>query len=127
MENNDNVNLNTNNNQNFNQNSGINPVPNSTTVLVLGILSITTCICYGIVGLTLGIIALILASKAKVIYDANPNNYFIGSFNNLKAGRICAIIGVSLSALYIVCIIAYILILGAAFSSMPWDTIFSKH
>ena len=41
------------------------PLPNATAVLVLGIISIVGCFCYGIVGLICGIIALILASKAK--------------------------------------------------------------
>ena len=37
------------------------PVPNSAAVLVLGILSIVLCFCYGLIGMTLGIIALVLA------------------------------------------------------------------
>ena len=39
-------------------------LPNATTSLVLGILSIVTCICYGVIGLPLGIIAFILGNKA---------------------------------------------------------------
>jgi hypothetical protein len=114
------------NNPQFQQYGGLQPIPNSTAVLVLGILSITTCICYGVIGLVLGIIALYLASKAMLIYKANPNAYLLSSFNNLKAGKICAIIGLCLSALYILCIIAYILILGAAFSAFPWDDMFKN-
>ncbi|MDT8308367.1 MAG: CCC motif membrane protein [Bacteroidales bacterium] len=83
-------------------------LPNSTGVLVLGILSIVGCFCYGIVGLILGIIALIMSSQAKRVYDANPKAYLPSSYNNLKAGNICAIIGVVLSALYIVFVILYI-------------------
>ncbi|HRG01888.1 MAG TPA: CCC motif membrane protein [Bacteroidia bacterium] len=108
-------------NQPFNNQFGQMPVPNSTAVLVLGILSIVFCFCYGLIGLTLGIIALVLASKGNTIYQANPSAYSLSSFNNMKAGKICGIIGVSLSALYLVFIIIYILILGAAFAAMPWD------
>ena len=39
-------------------------LPNATTSLVLGILSIVTCLCYGVIGLPLGIIAVVLGNKA---------------------------------------------------------------
>ena len=71
--------------------------------------------------MTLGIIALVLASKGTTIYKANPNAYSLTSFNNLKAGKICAIIGVVLSAIYLIFFVIYILILGAAFAAMPWN------
>lgn len=96
-------------------------IPNSTAILVLGIVSIALCWCAGIIGLASGIIALILAGKAKTLYEADPDAYTISSFNNLKAGRICAIIGTILSGLYAVFYIIYVVILGAAFTSMPWD------
>jgi len=102
------------------------PLPNSTGVLVMGIISIATCWCYGVPGIVLGIISLVLGGKAKKIYHANPAQYTIGSYKNMKAGLICAIIGLSLSALYFIFIIIYLLILGvalsSAFSSMPWDS-----
>jgi hypothetical protein len=113
-------------NQQFNNQFNQIPVPNSTAVLVLGILSIVLCFCYGLIGLVLGIIALVLASKGTVLYKANPSAYTQSSFNNMKAGRICGIIGLSLSALYLIFIVIYILILGAAFAAMPWDMI-GKH
>jgi hypothetical protein len=100
-------------------------VPNSTAVLVLGILSIVTCWCWGIIGLTLGIIALVLANKGNNIYKANPSEYTEGSYKNLSAGKICAIIGTSLSGLYFLFIIVYFLFIGAAlgtaFSLIPWQ------
>ncbi len=101
-------------------------LPNSTGVLVMGIISIATCWCYGIPGIALGIISLILGGKAKKLYNANPSSYTLTSYKNMKAGYTCAIIGLSLSALYLVFIIIYLLVLGVAlstaFSSMPWDT-----
>ena len=110
-------------NQQFNQqfgNSGQVPVPNSTAVLVLGIVSIALCWCYGIVSLTCGIIALVLANKAMAAYNANTSAYTLSSFNNLKGGKICAIIGLSLGALYLVVVVIYLVILGTAFSMIPW-------
>jgi hypothetical protein len=89
-------------------------LPNSTAVLVLGILSIVLCFCYGIIGLILGIIALSLSSKDLQRYNLNPGQYTVSSYNNLKAGRVCAIIGTVLSSLYF--IIIYIIFAGSLVS-----------
>jgi M penetrans paralogue family 26 len=107
-------------NQQFGQQFGQQPLPNGSAVLVLGIISIVGCYCVGIVGLICGIIALVLATKANKLLLANPAAYSQGSIKNLKAGRVCAIIGTSLSAVYFIFWIIYFLILGAAFSMMPW-------
>lgn len=107
--------------QQFAQQFGGQNLPNSTAVLVLGIISIVACFCYGIIGIILAIIALVLASKANTLYQQNPGMYTEASFKNLKAGKICAIVGLCLSALYFIFIIVYIVILGAVFSSMPWE------
>jgi hypothetical protein len=88
------------------------PLPNATAVLVLGILSIVTCMCYGILGLILGIIALVLASKDKTLYLSAPDTYLANSFKNLNTGRICAIIGTVMSVLYLIMIICVIAIIG---------------
>ena len=68
----------------------------------------------------LGIIALILASKGNALYTANPNAYSVASFNNLKAGKICGIIGLVLSSLYLIVIVLYLVILGTALTALPW-------
>ncbi len=111
-------------NQQINQqfgNSGQIPIPNSTAVLVLGIISIALCWCYGIVALTCGIIALVLANKGMALYNANPEAYTLSSFNNMKGGKICAIIGLCLGSLYLIFIVVYLVILGTAFSMIPWQ------
>ena len=113
-------------NQQINQqfgNGGQIPIPNSTAVLVLGIISIALCWCYGIVALTCGIIGLVLANKGKALYDANPSAYTLSSFNNLKGGKICSIIGLSLGALYLIFVIVYLVILGTAFTMLPWQNL----
>jgi hypothetical protein len=97
------------------------PLPNSGAVLTLGIISIALCWCYGVIALTCGIIALVLGNKSLVIYKANPGNYTISSYNNLKAGRVCAIIGLCLSALMVLYVIIVFAFIGAAFSAMPWE------
>jgi hypothetical protein len=95
-------------------------LPNAVAVLVLGIISIPTCFCYGIVGLACGIIALVLANKDLALYKANPQEFEVSSFNNLKAGRVCAIIGLSLSALYLIYVIVVLAFLGTALTMMPF-------
>ena len=88
------------------------PLPNATAVLVMGILSIVTCFCYGFIGLILGIIAIVLASKDKRLYSASPEVFTEASYKNLNAGRICAIIGIILSAIYVLFIIIVIVVIG---------------
>lgn len=78
-------------------------LPNSTLILVFGIISIVTCCCYGIIGLIFGIIALVLASKATKLYSANPDLY--SDYNNVKIGKILAIIGLVLNAIYLLYIV----------------------
>ncbi|KIA91378.1 hypothetical protein OC25_22095 [Pedobacter kyungheensis] len=88
-------------------------LPNSTAALVLGILSIPGCCCYGL-GLIFGIVAWVLAAGDIKKYRLNPNLYAISSYKNTKAGKVCAIIGSILSLLYIICIILMIAVFGWA-------------
>lgn len=88
------------------------PLPNATAVLVLGILSIVTCFCYGILGIILGIIAIVLAGKDKTLYASSPDQYTLASFKNLNAGRTCAIIGIILSVICLIVMIGIIALVG---------------
>ena len=47
-------------------------LPNATAVLILGIFSILTCCCYGIISISLGAIGLVLANKDAKLYAENP-------------------------------------------------------
>lgn len=69
--------------------------PNAVASLVLGILSLAIG-CLG-VGLILGIIGLVLASKGTKEYNANPERY--KGEGMLKAGKIMSIIGIVLSGI----------------------------
>lgn len=73
-------------------------LPNANAVLILGILSIITCCCWGIVGLILGIVALVLAKRDMKLYEENPEAY--QGYSNINTGRILAIIGIILSSIY---------------------------
>jgi len=96
-------------------------LPNATLILVFGIVSIATCFCYGIPGLIFGIIALVLSKKAIELYNENPDLYT--GYENIKAGKICAIIGIVLSSLYLLIIIGYIIFMGAM---IPWTEIMNQ-
>lgn len=85
-------------------------LPNSTLILVFGILSIVTCCCGGILGLIFGIVALVMAKKAKQTYLAEPDLY--RGYNNVKTGRILAIIGIILSTIYLIINIVFIVLYG---------------
>jgi hypothetical protein len=87
-------------------------LPNSTGILVLGILSIVTCFCYGLPGVILAVIALIMGNQAKKLVAANPDRFSITSVKNMKAGYTCAIIGLVLSVLTLVFMIIYFIFIG---------------
>ena len=85
------------------------PVPNATIILFLGILSIPCCCC--VVGIIPAVIAIVLASNAGKLYNAEPERYTQSSYSNMNTGKICAIIGLILSimfAVYMVRVISYI-------------------
>jgi hypothetical protein len=91
--------------------------PNSSAVLILGILSIALCWCYGLFSVVMAIVALVLASSGEREYRLNPSLYSVSSYKNLKAGKTCAIIGLCLAALSIISMIIYLIIFGTlAFS-----------
>jgi hypothetical protein len=101
-------------NPNYNPFGAQQSVPNSVGVLVLGILSIVFCWCYGILSVIMGIIALVLASQAEKAYAENPQAYTLASYKNMKGGKICAIVGLSLGAIGIIIVVISLVINGVA-------------
>ncbi|MEH6537499.1 MAG: CCC motif membrane protein [Psychroserpens sp.] len=89
-------------------------LPNSTLILVFGIISIVLCWCYGIIGVPLSIVALVLAGKAKKTYLENPELY--SGYQNMNAGKILAIIGLILNVLFLCYIIWFL-------SQIGWDAL----
>ncbi|MDY3364208.1 CCC motif membrane protein [Riemerella anatipestifer] len=85
-------------------------LPNATLVLVLGILSILGCCCYGVPGIILGVVALVMYKKDNQLYLANPELY--ANYSNLTTGRILAIIGIILSALNVLAYVVLIVLFG---------------
>ena len=85
---------------NFNNFEAKQKLPNATAVMVLGVLSIITCCCYGVLGILLGGVGMYLAKKDTTLYNTNPSVYT--NFNNIKTGKILCIIGIVLSVLYLI-------------------------
>jgi hypothetical protein len=104
-------------------NMGTEKVPNSAGVLVLGILSIVPgCLCYGLPGIVMGIIALSLASGANKLIKQYPGKYSESSIQLVKAGKICGVIGLTLSSLYLLILVGYLILFGTiAMSSASFN------
>ncbi|MGD9992050.1 MAG: CCC motif membrane protein [Salinivirgaceae bacterium] len=102
-------------------------LPNATGVLVMGILSIVCfcCLAAGVIGITLGILALVLGNKAIKMYQENPQLYTEASFKNAKAGKVCGIIGLSIGSIWLIGVLIYLSIVGwvvgSIFTTLPWN------
>jgi hypothetical protein len=68
----------------FSQTPGQIPLPNASAVMIMGILSIVGCLCYGVLGIVFGIIALVLYKQDKALYNANPGMYSAQSLSSLN-------------------------------------------
>jgi len=89
------------------------PLPNSSAILVLGILSIVLGCGFGFI---LGIIGLVISKEGRTLYFQNPDKY--SGYNNLNAGRILCIIGIVMGSIAIVTLLTIISIGGAILTSL---------
>jgi uncharacterized membrane protein len=104
------------------QKSSTKKLPYASTVLTLGIISCFGMFCFGIVGLIMGIIAIIFYRIDKNRYQKDPLNYSNESFKMLNSGRVLAIIGLVLSSLFVFLIlIAIISENQQAILDFPWN------
>jgi hypothetical protein len=81
-------------------------LPNATLILVFGILSIFVC-------QLLGIAAWIMANNSLSVYNQNPERYTESSASQVRAGKICGIIGICLMAV----VLLLWIVLGISFFS----------
>ena len=98
-------------------------LPNANMIMVLGILSILLCWWHfvSVAGIILGIVAIMMAKKENATYSAEPERYTTSSFNNVKTGRICAIIGLTISI--IVFVFVTLMIIGVLVTLPFWGMI----
>lgn len=83
---------------------------NSGGILAMGILSIV--FGFGLIGLILGIVTLSISSKHMTAYRMDPMRYDEQSFKQVKAGRTCAIVGLSLFGLAILIAVMILSVAG---------------
>jgi len=93
-----------------NSNKPTQKLPNGTLVIILGIASIITCCCYGIISIILGGVGLFLAKKDTALYQENPSIY--KDYNNIQIGKVLSIIGIVLGVLYLFFMLWMISVIG---------------
>ena len=93
-------------------------LPNSTLILILGILSIIGCCFWGFPGIILAIIVLVLSKKATTVYLESPELY--SGYQNVKTGKILAYVGLGLSILYLVLLLGAIIFFGSMEGLQEW-------
>lgn len=82
------------------------PLPNAGGILAMGIISIVFA---GMIGIILGIISISLGGTALRNVAANPEKYTQASIKNARAGRTCGIIGLCISGLVLLIILAAVI------------------
>jgi hypothetical protein len=90
-------------------------LPGATLSLVMGILSLVLCWCYGPPGLILSIIGLVMGNKAQALHQQSPGEYSESSFKNAIAGKTCSIIGLVYGVLWIIFWVLWAVIFGAMY------------
>lgn len=83
-------------------------LPNSGGIIAMGIISIVFFM--GLIGLILSIITLALASKSLQLYRDNPDKYLESSYKQVKSGRTCAIVSLSLFGFTVVVLVVIMII-----------------
>jgi hypothetical protein len=71
-------------------------IPMANTTLVLAIISVIGCIFYGMPGIILALISILLHTRVKEVYKTDPAIYQ-QSYNTARAGWIIAIISLIIS------------------------------
>ena len=92
------------------------PLPGASTVLTMGIISIVgALVCCGPLAAIFSIIGLVKAKTAKQTYLQNPGMYT--GYESVTTGRILAYVGLGISLLMLILVIAYFGFIVALLSS----------
>ena len=89
-------------NTNWNANAPKEKLQGAGGALAMGIISIVLA---GLIGIILAIITLSTTKRHIEAYQNDPGRYDESSYKQMNAGRICAIVGLCISALAIIIII----------------------
>lgn len=98
-------------------------LPNSNTILVLGIFSIIFCWwkLVSIAGIVMGIVTLVMAKREIARYNQAPHEYTSSSLKNVQTGRTCAIIGLIISV--VIFVLAVLFLIGLLATLPFWGMI----
>ena len=99
-------------------------IPNAKASMILGICSlvaVVVCCFTGLVGLVLGIIGFVMATKGEKLLQAEPDRWTGTSQSNLKTGKITSLIGLIVNGLGVVWTIISMIINGAVGMSQYMD------
>lgn len=83
--------------------------PKASSVQTLGIMGLIFTFLFGIVGLILNIIALSSSGSAMSDINSNPGKYTDSSRSKIKAGRTCAIIGLSIQGFALIVVLLIVI------------------
>lgn len=91
---------------NWNNSGRREKIPGSGGVLAMGILSIVFFM--GLLGIIMGIITLATSGSKVQMYHDFPDRYDEASFKQVKSGRTCAVVGLSLSGFAILVVLVIV-------------------
>lgn len=97
-------------------------LPNAQSSMIMGIISLVSVVVLcgsGVVGLILGIIAMVQAKKNEEMIAAEPDRWTESSKSNLKTGKITGLIGVIVNGLGVIFWIIYFIAIAAVVASAP--------
>lgn len=86
--------------------------------MVLGILSIVTCMMYGLPGLICGILAMVYAKRSRLAVQSGQGHPIAVSM--ARAGRLCGLIGMILSLVFFVFIALYMIFIFVFVGFAAW-------
>jgi len=78
-------------------------LPKDTSVLTTGIIALPFSL--GLIGIILSIVTLVNASSSLRLYNAEPEKYLESSVKKVRAGKVCAIVSLSIFGVGILALI----------------------
>ncbi|NLY22060.1 MAG: DUF4190 domain-containing protein [Bacteroidales bacterium] len=101
-------------------------LPGSQSAFILGILSVVFTLTTVILGIILGIIAVVEGNKAMKTYELNPSLYTKAEYSNANVGKILGWVSIGLGAAIFLSIILFIIfVLSFALPIAAFDSISS--
>jgi uncharacterized membrane protein len=98
------------------------PLPSAQSAYILGILAIVFALVTTLVGLILGIIAVLEGNRAIKIYEAEPQQYSTKDYENAKTGKLLGWISIGISSFIILLVILIVVVFLAILPQIVKNT-----